>query len=232
VQSILILTAVELEARALARALELPRLSSPARAFGRGGVRLGSIGLGASQLGSRWTALLHGLDRPLVVSAGLCGALDPTLRLGAVVVPDAVQGPDGAIDRVSEPDHRAAVARAPWVETGVLVTTREVLATREAKAEALARTGARVVDLESAFVVRAAAAHGLPALVARGVSDGADEGLPPALIRLVTPEGRLRLGRAVALIARPATLPRALALRRASIRALRGVARFLAAITE
>ena len=55
---ILILTAVELEARALARHLELPALPSlPFPAFGRGTLRLAPVGLRAALLAERWPAL-------------------------------------------------------------------------------------------------------------------------------------------------------------------------------
>ena len=53
-RAILILTAIELEARVLARALELPVLAArPSFAFGRGAVRLATVGLGAARLGSQ-----------------------------------------------------------------------------------------------------------------------------------------------------------------------------------
>ena len=74
VRPTLICAAVELEAQALAHALELPALSSLAvPAFGAGGVRVAVIGLRAGLLSTRWAALLTGLADPLVISAGVCG---------------------------------------------------------------------------------------------------------------------------------------------------------------
>ena len=61
---ILILTAVELEARALARHLELPALPTiGVPAFGRGTVRLAPVGLRAALLTQRWPALHLGHSR-------------------------------------------------------------------------------------------------------------------------------------------------------------------------
>jgi len=232
VRAILILTAVELEARVLARALELPVLAArPSFEFGRGAVRLATVGLGAARLGSRWPSLLDGLDRPLVISAGLCGGLDPRLAPGDLLLPEHVVGPAGELHHVTPSCHRSAVARAPSASTGPLVTTRDVVATPEAKAALFARTGAVAADMESAHILRAAAGAGLPSLVVRGVSDDARQSLPPELIRLVTPEGTMRLAGAMALITRPAVLPVALGLRRATGRALRAVAGLLAALT-
>ena len=66
----------------------------------------------------------------------------------------------------------------------------------------------------------------------RGVSDAAGESVPAELIGLVTEAGKLRTARALALsVTRPHVLPRALALRHATQRALAAVARLLAAFT-
>jgi adenosylhomocysteine nucleosidase len=233
VRPTLICTAVELEAQVLARALELPTLSSLAvPAFGAGDVRVAVIGLRAGLLPTRWPALLTGLSDPLVISAGVCGGLDPALAPGDLVLPDSVLGPAGELANVTPSDHRAAWALAPSARAGRLITMREVIATPEAKAALFARTGAVAVDMESSVILAAAAAAGLPSLVVRAVSDAAHDALPPDLIRLVTPEGRLRVAGAVALIAHPAVVPRAIQLRRALRTALGKVALLLAALTS
>jgi adenosylhomocysteine nucleosidase len=231
VRPVLILAAVELEARALARDLELLALRDHGfPLFGRGEVRLACVGLGAAMLGQRWRAAVGDLRSPLVISAGLCGALDPRLRTADLVLPSAVSGPAGERVVVSVPHHRAAVAIAPSAAVGLLATTREVLATSEDKAALRERTGAVACDMESSVIAAATAAAGLPGIVARAVSDGADQGVPRELTRLVTPAGKLRLGRALALAAQPAIVPRALELRRASRGALRALSAFLAAL--
>lgn len=230
-RAILALTGVELEARALARAVELPRLPSlPFAAYGTSTIRVAHVGLGAARLESLWPSLLAGLDDPLVVSAGVCGALDPALGPGDLIVPESVIGPDGARMRVGPSGHRAAVLAAPAAVTAPMVTARTVVATRAAKAEAFARTGAVAVDMESSLIVARAAADGLPSLVVRGVSDTATHDVPAELLALVTPEGRLRVAGAIGLIRRPALLPRALELRRATRRALGAVAALLACL--
>jgi hypothetical protein len=66
--------------------------------------------------------------------------------------------------------------------------------------------------------------------VVRGVADAAGESLPPELIGLMSPDGKLRTARALALtVTRPLVLPRALALRRGTLRGLAAVARLLIA---
>lgn len=230
---IVVFTGVEIEARALARALDLPALSAPSiPVFGRGGLRVAPIGLRACLLDQRWGLLVNGLHRPLIISAGTCGGLDPDLAPGDLVLPERVLGPSGERLTVTPSSHGAAVSAAGGSgRTGCLVTTREVVQTTAEKAALRARTGAVAVDMESSMIVAAAAAAGCPSLVVRGVSDDASQGLPRELAALLTPHGRLRRARAVALaVTHPATILAAIALRRRSMRALRAVARVLAAL--
>lgn len=230
---ILILTAVELEAAGLARELELPALAGlPCRAFGRGSTRIVPVGLGAALLSQRWSAALAGLVDPLVVSAGICGGLDPCLVPGDLVVPGRVLAANGETLTIAASMHARAVALAgPRVETRMLTTSAVVLATPEDKAALRAATGAVAVDMESAAIVAAARGAGATALVVRGVADDAGASVPAALSALVSPEGRVRGGRALLLaLTQPRTLPRALALRRGSRLALAAVSRVLAGL--
>jgi adenosylhomocysteine nucleosidase len=232
VSPILILTAVELEARRLARDLEFPPLPAfPFPAFGRRDVRVAPVGLRASLCARRWPRLLNGLDRPLVVSAGVCGGLDPRLGMGDLVVPGLVIGASGDEYKVATGPHRVLAAALARVCTGALVTAGDLVPTPGAKAALFRATGAAAVDMESAPIMAAAAAAGLPALVIRAVSDAAGQPVPLELARLVTTDGRLRLGPALALmVTRPATLPEALDLRRRAHHALAAVARALSAL--
>ena len=227
--AILVLTAVELEARALARALSLPSLPSLSfPAFGRGTIRVASVGLSAGLLGSRWSALVSASDRPLVISAGVCGGLDPALRAGDLVVPEGVINDGGLrLPVTGSVAQRAAAAGGAPSRTGVMATTSRSLATPEAKAALRAATGAVAVDMESAVILEAAAARGCSSLVVRAVSDDARETLPEELMRLMGADGRIRC-RGVLALARPRVLRRALQLRRSTGRALASVAGSLA----
>ena len=226
--AILVLTAVELEARALARALSLPSLPSLSfPAFGGGTIRVAPVGLRAGLLSSRWTALVSASDRPLVVSAGVCGGLDPTLRAGDLVLPDGVISDGGLRLPVTGSVAQRAAAAGAAARAGVMATASRAVATPEAKAALRAATGAVAVDMESAAILEAAAARGCFSLVVRAVSDDARETLPDELMRLVGADGRIRCGGVLAL-ARPRVLRRALQLRRSTRRALASVAGSLA----
>ncbi|MBI1735303.1 MAG: hypothetical protein HYR51_09020 [Candidatus Rokubacteria bacterium] len=221
--SILVLTAVDLEARALARDLGLTAARSSAWPHFRGGtLEIACVGLRASQLDARAAAFRTPV---LVVSAGACGALAPGLAEGALIVPDTVLAADG--ERLTT-DAVPGLARA-----GTLATLDDVAETPEAKARLWLETGAVAVDMESAPIVRWARARGARAVVVRGVADTAMHGVPADLAALVGADGRVSAGRAArAILARPAALGQALALRRGTTAALRAVAAALAAIAR
>jgi hypothetical protein len=245
VTGVLLLTGVELETLVLARELELRRLPGvPFPVFDRPSrrppgsgappvrLRVAPAGLRASSLPDRWARLVADLSAPLVVSAGTCGALAPGLRVGDLIVPESVLAPGGERLNVTPGVHRAALGLAGQARTGILLTSSEIVGTPAAKAACHARTGALAVDLESAPILAWASSHGCPTLVVRAVSDTWRQHVPPELVGLLTPEGKLQAGRALALtVRRPGTIPRALALRRGARRALKAVARLIAALT-
>jgi hypothetical protein len=249
VNDVLVLTALELEARGLARELELPRLSRlpfPAYELERtphpryagtrrvpGRLRLAPVGLRGALLSERGPALAADLTFPLVVSAGTCGALAPELGAGDLVLPESVIGLAGERLNVTPGAHALAAALAPAARRGLLLTSRDVLATPEDKAERFQATAAAAVDLESAVILAWASRQGHPSLVVRAVADTAHQYLPAELVGLVTPEGKLLTGGILALtFTHPTTIPRALLLRRGTRRALRSVARLIAALVE
>ena len=196
------------------------------------------MGPGACALES----VLHGRDvrgDTVVVSAGVCGALDPELVGGALVVPRAVQLLSGALLSVSPAlQERVLTAAAAHgsvraAHGSVLLSVDKVVSTPSLKRELWQRTGAVAVDMESGPILAAAAARGWPALVVRAVSDTADEALSPELASLVDARGRPRLARAAGLmLRRPDLLPQAWRIALASRRALHSVARVLVTLQQ
>jgi adenosylhomocysteine nucleosidase len=223
VSRVLVLTAVDLEARGLARHLGLDRVpGSDWPHFRSGSVEIAAVGLRAAHLAAR-SARWRPAD--LVVSAGACGALAPALTEGELVVPEAVVtagGPRLATATVT------ALARR-----GTLVTVDAVLESAAAKARLWLETGALAVDMESAAILSWAAALGVPALAIRAVSDTAARGVPPDLAAVVADDGRVRPMRAMtAALARPRAIADAMALRSGTQAALRSVSRALAILAR
>jgi adenosylhomocysteine nucleosidase len=223
VKALLILTAVGLEARGLARHLGLSPVPGSAWPHFRGGsVEVACVGLRASALPARAPRLRL---QALVVSAGACGALAPELAEGALVVPDAVITEDG----------RRSETRAPaGVEArGTLLCVNGVIRSAADKARLWMETGAVACDMESATIVEWAHAEGLAAAVVRGVSDTAAHGVPADLAAAVGEDGRVHTVQAIrAALGRRGALRDALALRRGTNAALASVAAALARIAR
>jgi adenosylhomocysteine nucleosidase len=215
VSRILVLTALDVEARGLARHLALdPILTSSWPRYAGGSLEIAAVGLGARALAERHEAWP---SPGVVISAGACGALAPELAVGELVTPETVLGPDGR--------RHATAALAGLPRRGTLVTTAQVLGDGAAKARLWLETGAIAVDMESAAILSWAAERGVRGAVLRGVSDSADRGVPADLARVVGEDGRVHPMRAVsAVLARPAALADAMALRAGTAAALKTVA--------
>jgi adenosylhomocysteine nucleosidase len=220
VTRLLVLTAVDVEARGLARQLGLAPAGGPFARFFGGAIEIVAVGLAAAHLAGRVAAPAAST---LVVSAGACGALAPELAVGALVVPEVVLTPDGARHPVS--------AVAGLARRGALLSVERVVEDAAEKSRLWLSSGALAVDMESAPILAWAQARGLPAVVVRGVSDPAARGVPADLARVVHEDGRVRPLRAVsAVLARPRALADAMALRAGTAAALKTVAAALATL--
>ena len=222
-RALLILTAVDLEARALARSLGLSAVREDSWPhFRDGAIELACVGLRASVLGARASRFRA---PALVISAGACGALAPELAEGALVVPEAIVDEDG---------RRIAATAVPGLESrGTLLTVGRVITSAADKARAWMERGAIACDMESAVIAAWARGQGLGIAAIRGVSDTADHGVPADLAAVVSDDGRVRGVAAVrAALARRGAVREALALRRGTNAALAAVAAALARIAR
>jgi len=122
-----------------------------------------------------------GGEAGLVVSAGLCGALVPELRVGEVIRPAAVFD---ATDELT-----IAISGG---ERGVLLTSGSV-ASSELKRKMAAMYGAIAVDMEAYAVADVAQLHRVPFLAVKAISDELDFPMPP-LGRFIQANGELRTG--------------------------------------
>ena len=220
---ILVLTAIDLEARTLARHLGLAAVPGHAWPHFRSGVlEVASVGLRAADIDAR---VAECRTPSLIITAGACGALSPELAEGALVVPELVTGPRGPSHAT---DDVPALRRA-----GSLVTVDAVIETAKAKARLWLETGALAVDMESSLIVDWARQRRIPIAVLRGVSDTAARGVPADLAGVVDAGGHLSAGRAMrVMLARPRAVSDAFALCRGTAAALRNVAAALARVAR
>jgi len=152
-------------------------------------------------------------DVDRILSIGFCGALDPALRIGDIVVSGEV--PKGL--------------QASFVQ-GDVVSVDRVAFTAQEKCELRAATGAAVVEMESAAVAQKAREWNVPFGCVRVVSDAAGEDLPLDFNRYRDADGRFERTRiALAALGRPFTvLPGLVRLDRHCRRAAERLGEFLA----
>ncbi|RBP12195.1 hopanoid-associated phosphorylase [Roseiarcus fermentans] len=168
-----------------------------------------AFGNGAT-LQARFAALA---DTPLrmVVSFGLCGGLDPSLRSGDVLLGSEVVArsesvaTDEALTLALE--RRLAEAGVPATRGKFAAADAPVLTAGEKRA-LRETTGAAAVDMESLAAGRFARARGAPFAILRAVSDPADRDLPPLVLAALDADGEVDVGAVVRGLARsPAALP-------------------------
>ena len=123
-----------------------------------------------------------------VISVGMCGALDPTLKAGAVVVGGMVVNPPTSQIICDEP-----WSGKLWRYAGAKIVTATysptTVATSAGKVALFARTGADVVDCETWIAGSAAKERGVPFAMLRTVSDEADQDIPPAALAALNTNG-------------------------------------------
>jgi adenosylhomocysteine nucleosidase len=160
-----------------------------------------------------------------LVSFGIAGALAPSLKCGALLLPAAVRGGDGVIHPVDLDWHArlAAVAKAKGIAVAVggLLAHDRVVASAAEKAELHRATNALAVDMESARVAAAAARERLPFVILRAVADPAAQDLPPAASVPLRANGRADVGAVLVSLAKePKQIPALLGLAGETARAL------------
>jgi len=125
-----------------------------------------------------------------LVSTGWCGALDPGLHAGQVVLADRVLTLDGAGEfSAQHPGGRAA--------TGPVLTVDHFVGATEEKRR-LRQTGAIAVEMEAAAVAVEAQQRGIPFYCVRAVSDVAEKELLVDFNRARLPGGQFSAARAAA----------------------------------
>ncbi len=142
-----------------------------------------------------------------VISIGIGGALDPSFKVGDVVLADSVVA--GSQGWTTDADWTARLAAAlPHAHTGLVFGSDAMVTAAADKARLHAETGAVLADMESHVAARFAAERGLPLAVLRVVSDQASTDLPLAVTAGLKPDGGMNLMGVLASLARdPRQLP-------------------------
>lgn len=131
-----------------------------------------------------------------VISFGVAGGLDPTLKSGDVVVATEVLAGDARwlAGLALNEDLIASVGLGGRrIVRGRLAGAEEVVTHRHVKAALHSETGAAAVDMESHIAADYAAKAGLPFAALRVVSDPAHRALPPLAMAAIKPNGDIDL---------------------------------------
>jgi adenosylhomocysteine nucleosidase len=169
------------------------------------GVRAVAGGGRSALLEQRLKAALEGVEA--IVSIGVGGALDPSLKVGDIVIGTEVLRPRGRWR--TDPAWAARLAlRLPAARLAPVYGSDEMVLRAVDKAKLRSKGGAALADMESHVAARVAAARGLPFAVVRVVSDTAGMSLPAAVLAGLKPDGGMNLIGVLAALARdPGQLP-------------------------
>lgn len=214
-----IIAALPREIGPLVRGWKEARLPGRIRVYTKGSAVVACAGMGAARATLAIEAAMAVRPVKTLVSAGLAGACDPSLRVGDIVragvVVDAKSG-----ERYSDSQYRQ-----------VLVTEQGIAGVKE-KRRLYESYGAAAVDMEAAAVARLAEARGFSFQAVKAISDEADFEMQE-LGRFATQDGQFRdAAFAAYALARPRLWTKLGALARNSNRAVEALTRELQAILD
>jgi hopanoid-associated phosphorylase len=158
-----------------------------------------------------------------LISFGCAGALDPALRPGDCVLPQAVLTPEGAV-AVDPAWHEALRHMLPYAHGGILAGADAPVASVSDKARLWRASGACAVDMESHLAALAARRHGLRFAALRVIVDPAGRSVPDCALAAFGADGELSVAALMrSLAAHPAQLPALVALAGSALAARRSL---------
>lgn len=172
-KKLLILTAVQIEAKAVARALGLRRTDRLSWASnGDKGLPISMYMIG---MGARGLPPIDPDKVRVVLMAGLAGGLSPSLQIGDLVI-----------------DNRSTFPTDINAVRGEIHTSNTLVATPADKAACLEKSGAVAVDMENQIVREWAARMNVPFMGIRAISDRAGQSLDPSIIDAIDEFGGIK----------------------------------------
>ena len=205
-----------------AEAGRLPVDWSRSAKLGNHMILMAANGIGRARAAAAVDAAVPAFHPQAVVSAGFCGALDPELDIGAVVVGDRIAARDGnypGLPVESALPHRVRTIRSI-----------DRVAQTAAEKKELRSTGAVAVEMEAAGVAARAQSHGLPFYCVRTVTDLAGENMANDFNAALRPDGHFATMHILGNCVRHPVdrLPELIRLRRRCARASRALGDFFA----
>jgi adenosylhomocysteine nucleosidase len=145
------------------------------------GCRLIANGVGAKFAAAAVDDALQNFSADAIVSMGFCGALDPSLNLGDIVVGTEVVNGSNRFPAMAPHCNRVH-------HTGVVLSIGHIVGTAAEKAS-LHRSGGIAVEMEAAGVAERAAARNMPFFCVKVVTDLAGEDMANDFNSALRPDG-------------------------------------------
>jgi adenosylhomocysteine nucleosidase len=224
-----VVAALPAEARALGPSMRRISSDSFEELASLSGSLLAVSGIGCAAAGAAARALVEAGVSALM-TFGMSGGLDPTLKAGSIVLPGELISPAGTRFITCRPWREriaAAVSASRAVTEGSLLTSATAIDSVADKAAAFRSSGAVAVDMESSAVAEVALSARLPFIAVRVIVDTATDVLPRAVVA-ASRAGKVQIGRLIAgLVVAPGELSALIKLSqryRTAIRSLRVIA--------
>jgi adenosylhomocysteine nucleosidase len=204
-------------------------MASEARIFSADALTISAGGDAAATRAGIASLIARGANQ--LVSFGIAGALDPSLKPGDLIIGSAVRTGDGMRVPVDQKWLAHLTTHLANARIADVVGSTEIAATAAQKAMLYRDTGAACVDQESHWVADAAHAKRLPFIVLRAIADRAGDTLPPAVLVGLDAQGNPRTGAVIgALLRNPVQLPGLIRVALQTNRALKSLFRGRAAL--
>ncbi len=147
---------------------------------------------------------LHESGATAIVSFGVAGALDASLRSGDLVLPESIYANGGMIPvtKIWRDQLKQLLPTELTVVDGILAASKGVVSTEVAKRELAAATGACAVDMESGAIAEVASNVGTPFIAVRAITDPIEFSPPEVLLSAVYSDGSVNAMGLISLILR------------------------------
>lgn len=182
-------------------------------------------GVGAENAG-RLVGTFISKNYSFCIISGFAGALKPSVKLAAIVVPEEVQNHDTRQREICDASLLSQASKNGATRITTMLTTDHVVNTAAEKSSLSAY--AEAVDMESYAILHAANTKSVPAAVVRVISDSFDRDMPAELDTMVDPQGHVKIAGVFRYVAKhPLMVPALVRLGRDSKTAAEALTNFL-----
>jgi hopanoid-associated phosphorylase len=144
---------------------------------------------------------------PGIISFGVAGGLAPQLRPGTCVIGSAILSGSNRIP-TNKMWSQQLLQTFPEAVSGMLLGVSAPICDPGDKRALHVNTGAIAVDMESHVVATVGAAHGLPVVAMRVITDPAERALPASAVAAMRPNGTTNIVAMIrSVLVRPREIP-------------------------